>query len=126
MGDMGKEEAMTLLFKSNRLVFIGLLTIFLLSLVVLVAEAGQKEKISATKKYGPIVSRSIIYPGDLPKHEMVQLVRLDTVIRSSDPDYVGTEQWVFGQLDSIGGSGSHRGTVVDHLKTGDQAWGYMK
>jgi len=117
---------MTLLFKSNRLVFIGLLTIFLLSLVVLVAEAGQKEKISATKKYGPIVSRSIIYPGDLPKHEMVQLVRLDTVIRSSDSDYVGTEQWVFGQLDSIGGSRSHRGTVVDHLKTGDQAWGYMK
>jgi hypothetical protein len=88
MGDMGKEEAMTLLCKSNRLVFIGLLTIFLLSLVVLVAEAGQKEKISVTKKYGPVISRSIIYPEDLPKHEMVQLVRMDTCIRSSEPDYV--------------------------------------
>ena len=63
MGDMGNEEAITLLFKSNRLVFIGLLTIFLLSLFVLVAEAGQKEKISATKKYGPVISRNVIYPG---------------------------------------------------------------
>ena len=121
MGDISKGEAMKPLLK--RIGLISLLAVFLLCLVVVSAEAGQKEKFFATKKYGPIISRSIIYPGDMPKHEMVQLVRMDTVIRSSDPDYVGTEQWVFGQLNSIGGSGSHRGTVVDHLKTGDQAWG---
>ena len=107
----------------KRIGLASLLAILSLTLVGFSAEASQKEKISATKKYGPIISRSIIYPGDLPKHEMVQLVRMDIVIRSSDPDYVGTEEWVFGQLDSIGGSGSHRETCVDHLKTGDLLWG---
>ena len=107
----------------KRIGFGCLLAILSWALVGFSAEAGQKEKISVTKKYGPILSRSIIYPGDLPKHEMVQLVRRDIVIKSSDPDYVGTEEWVFGQLDSVEGSGSHRGTCVDHLKSGDQVWG---
>ena len=107
----------------KRIGLVFLLAILSWVLVGFSAEAGQKEKISVTKKYGPILSRSIMYPGDLPKHEMVQLVRRDIVIKSSDPDYVGTEEWVFGQLDSVEGSGSHRGTCVDHLKSGDQVWG---
>jgi len=83
MGDIRKEKAMKPVLK--RIGLMGFLAVLFLRLVILSAEAGQKEKISATKKYGPIISRSIIYPGDLPKHEILpDFLRLSAAACSSE------------------------------------------
>ena len=101
---------------------IGLTVLLCLALISFSAEAGVQKKIVASKKFGAYLSRNIIYPGDLPKHEMQQLVRTGDVISSWDPDFNEAVETVFAQTDRIGPSGSARGHAFFLHKNGDKTF----
>jgi hypothetical protein len=87
------------------------------------AQAGEKKKVMGTNKEGPNIVRTVISPGDDPKHEVVVLrIRRDTTT-SSDPDLDGTEQIVYDQTDQVAGTGTHSGYYIRHYKNGDTDYG---
>jgi hypothetical protein len=76
-----------------------------------------------TNKLGPTISRTVVSPGDDPKHELVVLlIRRDTTT-SSDPDWDGTEQIVYQQADQVAGTGPHRGYSIRLHKNGETTYG---
>jgi len=105
-----------------RLVLVVLVAVLCVVLVSLSAEAGEKKKISGTNKLGTVLARSIAFPDNFPKHEMHQLVRKDTVISCSDPEWVGMELWTYDQNDRMGGKVSDRGYNVYLLKSGEKVF----
>jgi hypothetical protein len=86
------------------------------------AQAAEKKKITGTNKLGPPISRTVVSPGDDPKHELVLLIRRDTTT-SSDPDHNETEQIVYEQTDSVAGTGTHRSYFRRLFKNGDTDYG---
>ena len=83
---------------------------------------AEKKKIIGTNKEGPPFSRTVVSPGDDPKHELVLSIRRDTTT-SSDPDHNETEQIVYEQSDSVAGTGTHRGYFRRLFKNGDTDYG---
>ena len=84
-----------------------------------------KKKIMGTNKLGPVISRTVVPPGqgDDPKHELVVLeIRRDTTT-SPDPDWNDTEQVVYLQADEVAGTGTHRGYYRRLHKNGDIDYG---
>jgi hypothetical protein len=81
-------------------------------------QAGEKKKIMGTDKAGPPISRTVVFPGDDPKHELALTIRRDTTT-SSDPDWNATETMNYGQTDQVAGTGTHRGYVIRLFKNGD-------
>jgi hypothetical protein len=82
-----------------------------------------KKKLMGTNKRGPPISRTVVSPGDDPKHELVVLeIRRDT-ITSSDPDWNETEEIGYAQADLVEGVGTHRGYVRRLFKNGDTDYG---
>jgi hypothetical protein len=60
-----------------------------------------KKKLMGTNKHGPPISRTVVSPGDDPKHELVVLeIRRDTTA-SSDPDWNETEEIGYAQADLV-------------------------
>jgi len=106
----------------KRVQLVLLVAVLSLAMMAITAEAA-KVRITGTNQMGQTASRSILYPTDVPKHEMHQFFRTDNCIKSSDPDYVGAKHSVYEQVDRIGGKGSEKGYFVDTLKNGDQVWG---
>jgi hypothetical protein len=96
--------------------------ILLLVLAVLSTEAtAQGKAISGTAKFGPMMSQTLLLPGDAPKHEVTLVSRAQTW-NSSDPDWnnVAVTQFVFS--DYIAGQGSHRGHNVNVHPSGDRTF----
>jgi hypothetical protein len=53
---------------------VGVIAAFVVVSLSFSAQAGEKKKITGTNKPGPPISRTVVYPGDDPKHELVMLV----------------------------------------------------
>jgi hypothetical protein len=83
---------------------------------------AEKKKITYSKKSKQFVSQTTVYPGDVPNHELVQFVRVDTVTTISDPDFEMVEQLAYGQLDQVAGTGSHRGYTTFIHKSGEKSY----
>jgi hypothetical protein len=98
-------------------IIVAFLTIFWISPI----QAGEKKKIKYTKRILQNISRDVVYPNDVPKHQISQYVRI-TSITYSDPDMEPSENIEYGQSDSVAGNGSHRGYSVNTHKNGDKAY----
>lgn len=101
---------------------VGVIAAFVVVSLSFSAQAAEKRKIKGTNKAGPPISRTVVSPGDDPKHELVLLVRRDTTT-SSDPDHNETEEIVYDQSDSVAGTGTHRGYFRRLFKSGDVYYG---
>ena len=101
---------------------VGVIAAFVVVSLSFSAQAGEKKKITGTNKIGPDIARTVVSPGDDPKHELVQYVRRDTTT-SSDPDHNETEEIVSGQNDSVAGTGTSRGYFRRLFKNGDTYFG---
>jgi hypothetical protein len=97
---------------------VGVIAAFVVVSLSFSAQAGEKKKLTGINKIGPHISRTVVYPGDDPKHELVMFVRRDTTT-SSDPDWNETEQIVYQQADSVAGTGTARGYSIRLFKNGD-------
>jgi hypothetical protein len=109
----------------NRSIIFGVIAAFVVVSLSFSAQAAEKKKYGGTNKQGPWISRTFVPPGpgDVPKHELVALeIRRDTTT-SSDPDWNETEQIIYGQSDSVAGTGTHRGYYVRQHKNGDTEYG---
>ena len=86
------------------------------------AQTAEK-KVTYSLKSKQLISQNTVYPGDVPNHQLVQVVRLNSYTASSDPDWKDAEQMVYAQDDQIAGSGTHKGTYVIFHKDGDKSYG---
>ena len=87
------------------------------------AQAGEKKKIMGIQKEGPPISRTVVSPGDDPKHELVVLQISRATITSSDPDFNEAEHIAYEQGDQVAGTGTHRGYYRNLHKNGDTDYG---
>jgi hypothetical protein len=87
------------------------------------AQAGEKKKVTGTDKSGPTISKTVVSPGDDPKHELVTLEIVRATTTSSDPDINGSEVITYEQSDSVAGTGTHRGFFRRLYKNGDTDFG---
>ena len=101
---------------------VGVIAAFVVVSLSFSAQAGEKKKVMGTNKEGPPISRTVVPPGDDPKHELVLKIRRDTTT-SPDPDRNETEQIVYEQSDSVAGTGTHRGYFRRLFKNGDTDYG---
>jgi hypothetical protein len=72
------------------------------------AQAAEKKHITYSAKAQQILSQTTVNPGDVPNHELVQRVRIDTST-SADPDWKDLEWLSYDQADSVAENGTHRG-----------------
>ena len=64
---------------------VGVIAAFVVVSVSFSAQAAEKKKVMGTNKLGwPPISRTVVSPGDDPKHELALTIRRDTTT-SSDP-----------------------------------------
>ncbi len=96
---------------------VGVIAAFVVDSLSFSAQAGEKKKVMGTDKEGPPISRTVVSPGDDPKHELVLQIRRDTTT-SPDPDFNETETMNYGQSDSVAGTGTPQGCAV----TAFQKW----
>ena len=54
---------------------VGVIAAFVVVSLSFSAQAAQKKKIMGTDKAGPPISRTVVSPGDDPKHELVLMDR---------------------------------------------------
>ena len=101
---------------------VGVIAVFVVVCLSFSAQAAEKKKYSGTNKLGPPISRTVVSPGDDPKHELVLQVYRQTTT-SSDPDWDGTEEMIYGQQDHVAGSGINRGYFRRFHKNGDTTYG---
>jgi hypothetical protein len=104
---------------------VGVIAAFVVVSLSFSAQAGEKKKLTGINKIGPHISRTVVYPGDDPKHELVMFVRRDTTT-SSDPDWNETEQIVYQQADSVAGTGTARGIQYGFSKMETQTTRHSK
>src|SRR4029077_12171865 len=71
---------------------VGVIAAFVVVSLSFSAQAAEKVKITGTNKLEPPISRTVVSPGDDPKHELVLLTRREITTTSSDPDHNETEQ----------------------------------
>ena len=103
----------------SRMTAVGLVVMFVVASIGLSAQAAEKKKISGTNKRERIVSQTTVNPGDVPNHELVQGVRINSNT-SSNADFNG-EAMAYYQDDHVAGSGSHRVYWTLTNKNGDRA-----
>jgi hypothetical protein len=104
----------------NRKTVGGIAALMVVSWMSLVHAADTKD-CSATKKSKHFITNIPLSPGDAPNHEITQFVRVDAV-SSTNPDFDGAEQLVYGQGDQVAGTGSHHGYSVSVQKSGDRVF----
>jgi hypothetical protein len=102
---------------------VGIIAAFVVVSLSFSAQAAEKVKITGTNKLEPPISRTVVSPGDDPKHELVLLTRREITTTSSDPDHNETEQITCEQSDSVAGTGTHRGYFRRLFKNGDTDYG---
>ena len=104
---------------------VGVIAAFIVVSLSFSAQAGEKKKIMATHKSGPVISHTVVPlgPGDDPKHELVAMEIRQDGTTSSDPDFNEAEHTVYEQRDSVAGTGTHRGYYTNLLKNGDTEYG---
>jgi hypothetical protein len=88
------------------------------------AQAAEKKKISGTGKILQVISKTTLYLGDVPHHELSQEVRKQIYTPTEKPpDWdVAEEVVAYEQSDSVAGSGSHRWYGINRLKSGDERY----
>jgi hypothetical protein len=91
---------------------------FIVALMNVSAQAADKKKVKGSGKSARLISQTVTYPGDHPKHEFTELVRMDT-FTSSDPDFNNTDVLFYVHLDLVEGSGPHNGYATVSTKSGD-------
>ena len=101
---------------------VGVIAAFVVISLSFSAQAAEKKKITGTNKQGPLISHTVVSPGDDPKHELTLTIRRDTTT-SSDPDHNETEVMQYEQSDSVAGTGTHRGYFRRLFKNGDTDYG---
>lgn len=101
---------------------IGILIAFVAASFCFSAQAAVKTKIKySTTDPGQTISKTTLSPGDVPGHELSQVVTVRNY-NVSNPDYDVKETWVYEQSDTITGTGSAKGPNIDILKNGDKAY----
>jgi hypothetical protein len=102
---------------------IGIVSLMVVFAIISLSFSAQAEKkkitISAKRPPGDI-SQTTVYPGDVPNHELVQLITSYN-LTSSEPDFNG-KTLHHDQADDVAGTGSHRGYVTWFLKNGDEVY----
>ena len=101
---------------------VGVIAAFVVVSLSFSAQAAEKKKIMGTDKEGPPISRTVVSPGDDPKHELALTIHRDITTTSSDPDWDETEVMVYGS-DSVAGTGTDRGYFRRLFKNGDTDYG---
>ena len=76
-----------------------------------------------TNKLVTPISRTVVSPGDDPKHELVVLAIYRATTTSSDPDLNETEVIAYEQADEVAGTGTQRGYFRRLHKNGDTDYG---
>ena len=100
---------------------VGVIAAFVVVSLSFSAQAAEKKKVMGTNKPGPPISRTVVSPGDDPKHELVLFIRRETTT-SSDPDYNETEVMIYGQTDQVAGTGTSRGYSIRLFKNGETTY----
>jgi hypothetical protein len=101
---------------------VGVIAAFVVVSLSFSAQAAEKKKYSGTNKIGPTISKTVVSPGDDPKHELVLTVYQQTTT-SSDPDWNETEEIISDQADSVAGTGTHRGYFRRLHKNDETSYG---
>lgn len=103
---------------------ISIIAMFVVTSFSFSAQAAEKKKISGTGKPIRVISKTTLYPGDVPNHEISQEVRTQVYTPTNKPpDWeVADEVVAYEQSDSIAGSGSHRGYGINRPKSGDERY----
>jgi hypothetical protein len=102
---------------------VGIIAAFVVVSLSFSAQAAEKKKIMGTNKHGPPISRTVVSPGDDPKHELVVLMISRATTTSSDPDFNEAEFIVYEQADLVAGTGTHRGYFRWLHKNGETSYG---
>jgi hypothetical protein len=108
----------------SRMTAVGFVVMFVVASVGLSAQAAEKKKISGTGKILQVISKTTLYLGDVPNHELSQEVRKQIYTPTNPPpDWdVAEEVVAYEQSDSVAGSGSHRSYAVNRLKNGEERY----
>ena len=89
------------------------------------AQAAEKKKVTYTDKQIQQISKEDVYPGDVPKHKISQSVQ-KYISTTSDPDFGPADCRSYAQLDSVAGTGTHRGYYLCNQKNGDKIHGKLE
>ena len=98
-------------------------TLFALAVALtsLSVQAAEKKKISGVSKTKRLISQTVSYPGDDPRHMIVQTVR-EEKLTSSDADWNDLDVLMIEQADRLAGSGAHKGYLTITHKNGDETY----
>ena len=78
-------------------------------------QAGETKTVTFSKsESSTVLSKSVLTPGDHPKHELSQRVQVNYSTQSSDPEFSVKEERVYMQMDSMPEGGTNRG-VINYL-----------
>jgi len=99
----------------------ALVVSLLISLVLSEAALAEDKKVSGTGKFGPTLSQVILFPGDVPKHEVSLFNRLQ-FWNSADPDWNNVAVTQFVYSDYTAGNGYHRGHNANVHPSGDRTF----
>jgi len=99
----------------------ALVVSLLISLVLSEAALAEDKKVSGTGKFGPTLSQVILFPGDVPKHEVSLFNRLQ-FWNSADPDWNNVAVTQFVYSDYTAGNGYHRGHNANIHPNGDRTF----
>ncbi len=100
---------------------ISMLSIGLIASCLVGTAAAERRDCSSTKQSKQELSRTVSQPSNIPGHEMFQALRIDSQ-SSSNPDFNGVDQLVFGQVDHVYGTGDHRGHSINLHRNGDRSF----
>ena len=98
-------------------------TLFLVLLAGLAQglQAAEKKKIVYTNKSGPVVSRTVIKPGDHPEHRLIQQEQT-SMTTSDEPDWNAVPVTVYSHSDVTAGNGNTSGYAIRTHQNGDQTF----
>ncbi len=102
---------------------VSLLTFVFASLIAFanLVEAAEKKKIVYTTKSGPVISRTVIKPGDHPEHRLIQQEQTN-MTTSDDPDWNAAPVTVYSNSDTTTGNGNTWGYPTRMHPNGDQTF----
>src|SRR5262245_43293623 len=92
----------------SRIGAVGLIVVFTVCAFSRRAAAENKQLTLHAKHPPDPYSKSVMTPGDVSNHEVVQQVHY-VEITSPEPDFNGFKAINYDQLDSVAGTGTHRG-----------------
>ena len=84
-------------------------------------QAAEKKKIVYTTKSGPVISRTVIKPGDHPEHRLIQQEQTN-MTTSDDPDWNAAPVTVYSNSDMTAGNGNTSGYATRIHQNGDQTF----